>query len=958
VAIHIDRALPSHAREAGLLAIYLLELVGHAYGFRECGQKLTRVMVLTSPSITAEFRSLLERDVLHDDDKREPDYVHDLVDMALTRGETAFLCKHMPDDVIKLAWQQWLVPETKDDRHLRSGHLDVDEWFGLREYKAGSNFFPASGKKGPFAPLLHYHQRKGLDFIMELCNKSAMKYALTCLEEDNESPKPRHASSASFDQIQVDVRLADQTIVKQLCMSRFWAIYRGHSVAPFLLQSALMALENWLIDLAENSESAENLEWAYDHILRNSNSVLTTAVLASVATGFPNELGKASLPILRVPVLYDYDLRRTIDDSGVTEINWHNTTLNRDAMANIYAEERRRAALRPWRREHLETLIVRLQLGGLHEQAFAIIDELHAVVANDDERWRFRFHRIDSRGWTPQEDKKNNCILFRPTDMEPDLQEIQRTTEIKAALNERFAALWLWSQKLIANEPPEREYYKDWSAAITEAKALWDLVKAGSVGDLAGLYCGGIVKAASIAIRDHSNELVANDLDWCIGQVVEAVVAAIDTRDPIAAADETDHSGAGAAACVLPITLSHTKSEQDEVIVRQLIVAALTQENSCIRTNAANGVREHLWQRDSEFAQQCMLGSLEFARLYRDAVNRKREAERAWLESGGHAARPEDDDAWLASLRDRWADGAVEDRRSEITFHSHSSRHLLVPCLMVPDGSTEECHVSLLSRVLSFLVNAEARENAMGRGEESWRVDNELPTRFARRLAEYLLSVQGSRTTGLWGQLENACETAPRLVWWFMLHVAVSVERSGEETTYWTFWNRLFDKVLATAVALSGKSAEETLHDARTQLIRGMLYADAPWQKVDYQKCNIRHGKDYILKFVAVAGTNVDVFEAMASLIYHFPAVFLNDGLPLLAKHLQATGGAVLLSGLNTGFCLERSIQRYLLHDTSGPIPREMHRSCSVLLDAIVDTGSSSAYYSREHLIHSRKALP
>ena len=67
-----------------------------------------------------------------------------------------------------------------------------------------------------------------------------------------------------------------------------------------------MALENWLIAYTENFKWAE-VRWLFDHILRNSNSVMPTAVLASVATGFPKEVGKAALPLLRTPELYFLD---------------------------------------------------------------------------------------------------------------------------------------------------------------------------------------------------------------------------------------------------------------------------------------------------------------------------------------------------------------------------------------------------------------------------------------------------------------------------------------------------------------------------------------------------------------------------------------------------------------------------------------------------------------------------
>jgi hypothetical protein len=201
------------------------------------------------------------------------------------------------------------------------------------------------------------------------------------------------------------------------------------------------------------------------------------------------------------------------------------------------------------------------------------------------------------------------------------------------------------------------------------------------------------------------------------------------------------------------------------------------------------------------------------------------------------------------------------------------------------------------------------------------------------------------------------CETAPQLVWWFMLYMAVAAERAGDDSSYWQFWKLLSGKVQDIALTLAESSPEEAQSDGRTRLIRGMLYADAPWQQADYEKCTIAHGKDSILNFVEKAGRNADVFEAMASLMYHFPAVFFNQGLALLAQQQEALGGTRLLSGVNTTFYLEMSLQRYLLRESPSPMPREVHRRCRVLLDAIIETTSSRAYFLREYLMRSKRVL-
>jgi len=174
---------------------------------------------------------------------------------------------------------------------------------------------------------------------------------------------------------------------------------------------------------------------------------------------------------------------------------------------------------------------------------------------------------------------------------------------------------------------------------------------------------------------------------------------------------------------------------------------------------------------------------------------------------------------------------------------------------------------------------------------------------------------------------------------------------------YWVFWEKLSEKVQSIAIETSAHDYQARRRDDRRKLIRGMLGLDITWQKVDYENQYIALGKDLILKFVTNAGKNPDVFEAMASLMYHFPSVFFEPGVYILSKHQPETGGTSLFEGVNTRYHLDQSIQRFLRIDSTGPLSQKMHQSCLVLLDAIVESGSSRAYYLREHLIRSRRIL-
>jgi hypothetical protein len=205
--------------------------------------------------------------------------------------------------------------------------------------------------------------------------------------------------------------------------------------------------------------------------------------------------------------------------------------------------------------------------------------------------------------------------------------------------------------------------------------------------------------------------------------------------------------------------------------------------------------------------------------------------------------------------------------------------------------------------------------------------------------------------------LQTGCDTAPDFVAHLILWFAVEAEQRKQEKVYWKLWKGLSDKVQEIAIEIAQKDSDHRQLDDRTKLIRRMLKADLDWQKIDLENQEIAYGKDVILDFVTKVGKNPDVFEALAKLIYYFPSIFFETGVQILAKHQKEEKGTRLFSGINTAFYLERSIQRYLQLNQTGPLSKKMHESCLVLLDGIVETASSRAYYLREHLIRSRRIL-
>ena len=129
-----------------------------------------------------------------------------------------------------------------------------------------------------------------------------------------------------------------------------------------------------------------------------------------------------------------------------------------------------------------------------------------------------------------------------------------------------------------------------------------------------------------------------------------------------------------------------------------------------------------------------------------------------------------------------------------------------------------------------------------------------------------------------------------------------------------------------------------------------MLFAETSWERIKPEQYILEPGVTLILEFVEKAGANPLVFMAMSQILFYFPQLFIPKGLIILADHQSQVGGTHLFSNVSTVFYLERVMQRVLLYRSGFKIDRE---KMLILLNAMIETGSSTAYFLRERLLHS-----
>lgn len=228
-------------------------------------------------------------------------------------GNVHFVDK-LPELVIEVAWKEWkYTPIEKDfpDDHALylPHHLHEDERWGIK----CAQYFPSGIYKTPFYNLLRYHTKEGVAFIVDFINYAVYFYV--------NAPDIQY----KFDVTKVDVVIDDQTVSSKYACAELWMAYRAHSFTSYLLESLLMSLEKYLLEIARiGSEVGRNiLSYTFDYILKNSNNIAPVAVLSSVAMAYPKEVGASMLPLFSVKEFYDWDLKRALQEPASMAIYDH-----------------------------------------------------------------------------------------------------------------------------------------------------------------------------------------------------------------------------------------------------------------------------------------------------------------------------------------------------------------------------------------------------------------------------------------------------------------------------------------------------------------------------------------------------------------------------------------------------------------------------------------------------------
>jgi len=343
--------------------------------------------------------------------------------------------------------------------------------------------------------------------VVELCNHSARSFAQA--EPDN-----------------VYVVPSDESPNDRLHFHRgeFWTAYRGLHVTSYLLNSALMALEERL--LLEAKSLPQFVTQALELILDLGESTLTTGLVAGVLTAHPELVTERLLAVFKCPVFFDSDLVRVVHEtSAMAMLGGH------DGLDEARQQERIRSNRLAHRKISLESLLLRLQfeVPHLRESIFVILDahiaKLPELPGEDDDGWRIALKRMDARGLklgaaTP--DGKHRALEI--ANLDEDLRLASEDAQLRMEKTNRVAGLRVWAAAVTGRFTTADPATRDSFSSATEAyETLLRIQTEDADNELAMI--GSLDEDVACALCSRWPEEQSEALAWARNLVLERSAA-------------------------------------------------------------------------------------------------------------------------------------------------------------------------------------------------------------------------------------------------------------------------------------------------------------------------------------------------------------------------------------------------------------------------------------------------
>lgn len=477
------------------------------------------------------------------------------------------------------AKQQLLSPAPLSSLFSIPRQRSLEEEFGItdsHEFK----YFPSSAFQTPICHLLTYELDLASQLIVDLFNHS-----IDSLEESGRFPEDRITT--------VSIQISEKEVVIQKGNQTLWALYRRSSHNPNLLESSLMALEKWMLEISElaikdpsNSYLKEKLYSLFDLLMKNSKNVATTGVLASVVTAQPKFWAEKALILLKTREFVQWDLSRFSSEIATSNM-WVKEHLwnERDASNKLQH-----------RKVSLENVATKLATIGYSKQIYEIIDGYRSNPENEF-TWKLALDRMDFRLYKPIA-QIDNQILFQGEVQD----ELKPQTEI-------FRKEFESQSKTSSNSQWARQSYQKTETKCNHGE--W-VDKFDAVSKSTDLLFNSPGTYSTIGIRDLWVDLSKEHQAWCI-ETIFKIASLIIYKDQYQTFMEYNPLDVQPVLSILPqiILLDNInlKNRAKRLVFDIFLIGHISEQDRGFFNRQFKAL---LWDNESKFVNACIWNIVSF----------------------------------------------------------------------------------------------------------------------------------------------------------------------------------------------------------------------------------------------------------------------------------------------------------------------------------------------------------
>jgi hypothetical protein len=938
-AINPQHPSPDAAREAGLIALHYWNNLENDWHMEDVLKRLASVLLGAPQAIAGEFESLL-RSEYEGEPGLEGDRRHYrreiLGKKILTTLEGWAACRFLPRAVADFAEKEWGIDSAVggSSPHRRYIPGDLDAFFGLPT-GLRTEYFPPSAWHGPVLPLLQGNSDVGMDLVLKLANVATERFVMIGLDRKyGQSP------------IQVRIDFGAGVSCTQWASPRLWMLSRQGMPGPNVLESALMALEQWLLDRAKAGQDLRDIT---RHLILRSNTVAITAVVASVAMAYPKSVGDTILGIISTRELFELDLRRYVQDHHSVSALFGDWTLN--ATKRMYNKERVDSDKLPHRSCNLEMLAQILQTGMLRDEVWKAIDYFKSQLPparNQTERdklWRLLLHRIDLRNFVPVERLDDGRVLLASNPPDPDVAEVVEKSAPSLKAVEEGMSLLNWRMGVFERRDIEKFDPGRWREFLNKARDAVD--DPASFQDTRSAYReGGRAYIVAVCVRDHWVDLSPEERTWCREFLLLEVMTGKDNHNHTARIQRFTMEGSRAAAQVLPLLLDDADPES-KTEVREGIAAAITHAVDEVRQYAAIAAGSYLWERDADLASACVAGLLDLAQLERRCYAEWRRLPLDF-EQGFEGGL--DDLVWqhIDVIRERIASAKPIREQAYYRFSirdSFSVRVLPLICAII----SQQRAIPLAQRLFRQIALSFVHSWRFRRGNDEQR-NYEAESELRRQFGDFVAGCEGSVALRLWEPFANAIPAHADKVSEVFKEVVYAEDGSRKGEAFWAIWRESADCLLSLEDCDKRLLGE---HRRLANLASGLLLDHIFWKEDARDWKPLQKHEGDLQKLFEGIGTAPSVCKSFIRLLDSVGnSLLLPEALVWLDDRLRQGNPSEMIGDRNSLFSLARILTPLVFSRTSALRRSPALRDATLrILDIMVEQGSSAAFRMRDFLV-------